>query len=285
MLDATHAKPPTSASARTLLAIGAAGSVLALIILGVSILLRLTTLLANDGPPGSALPATTENAMRLLHRLAASAVGLLAIWASALCWLRRPLRASAMLPTAWVVAATVLLAAIGPLTPGYRFTAVTVANVVGGTVLLMAFWWLREALVAAPTEIRARDPLLFPALLALVVHVGCGAAASALQMRGIRWVAFIHVGSAVLVVIFVGTLLWVRHGRPALTRLVSTMTLLLAAQVLLGIVLLGLEQRPVWLGFLHAMLSPLLAAGLVSIAVRDAAGGQSVQESPASSRS
>ncbi|MDD5323898.1 MAG: hypothetical protein PHR71_01085 [Polaromonas sp.] len=278
MPEPVHPELTPPVSGRSLQVIGTAGSALALAILGASILLRLTTLFSEGGHPVSALPAGIESAVRILHRLAASGVALLALWAVGLCWMRRPLRAKAVMPTTWIVAATVLLAAIGPLTPGYRFTAVTVANVVVGTVLLMSFWWLREALVAMPAKIRSRDPLLLPALLAFLAHVGVGAAASALEMRGIRWVALIHMGSAVLVVVLVGALLWARHGRPTLTRLVATTTLLLAAQAVLGIVLMGLDQRPVGLGFLHAMLSPLLAAGLVSVAVRDSTGGRTTEE-------
>lgn len=276
MVQPTCSKPPLLTPARTLLAIGTTGSALALVILGVSILLRLTTVFANDGHLLSTLPAAIESAVRMLHRLAASGVGLLALWATVLCWMRRPLVAKAVMPTAWIVAATVLLAAIGPLTPGYRITAVTVANVVGGTVLLMACWWLRESMAAAPTRRHARDPLLIPALLVFLAHVGIGAAASVLDMRGIRWVAFIHMGSAVFVIIFVGALLWARHGRAPLTRLVCVMTLLLAAQAALGLALMGTDQRPVWLGFLHAMLSPLLAGGIVSLATRDSTDGWSI---------
>ena len=272
MIESTRPKPPLLTPLRTLLAIGTAGSALALVILGVSILLRLTTVFAENGDPISILPVTIESAVRLMHRLAASGVGLLALWATVLCWIRRPLVTKAVMPTACIVAATVLLAAIGPLTPGYRFAAVTVANLVGGTLLLMACWWLREALAAAPANRQARDPLLLPALLVFLAHVGIGAAASALSVRGIRWLAFLHMGSAVLVVIFVGALLWARYGRARLTRLVGIMTLLLAAQIALGLALMAAAPRPVWLGFLHAMLSPLLAAGLVSIAVRDATG-------------
>ena len=269
MVQPTSQKSPLLTPARTLLGIGTAGSALGLVILGVSILLRLTTVFANDGHPVSTLPAAIENAVRLLHRLAASGVALLALWATVLCWMRRPLVAGDVMPTAWIVAATVLLAAIGPLTTGYRFTAVTVANVVAGTVLLMSFWWLRESLAATPTRRHARDPLLIPALLVFLAHVGLGAAASALSVRGIRWLAFVHMGSAVLVIVFVGALLWARCGRAPLTRLAGVMTLLLAAQAALGLALMAADPRPPWLGFAHAMLSPLLAAGLVSVAVRD----------------
>lgn len=278
MPELTHPELIPPVASRSLRVIGTAGSALALVILGVSILLRLTTQFSEDGHPVSALPAGIESAVRMLHRLAASGVALLALWATGLCWMRRPLRAMAVMPTTWIVAATLLLAAIGPLTSGYRFAAVTVANVVVGTVLLMSFWWLREALAAMPTKIRSRDPLLLPALLAVLVHIGVGAAASALEMRGIRWVALIHMGSAVLVVVLVGALLWTRHGRPPLIRLVATTTLLLAAQVVLGIVLMRLGQRPVEVGFLHAMLSPLLAACLVSVAVRDSTGIRTTEE-------
>lgn len=279
MTQPTGARPSIQTPTRPLQAIGSAGSALALAILGASILLRLTTVFGGDGHPISTLPPAIESAVRLLHRLAASGVGLLALSAAILCWRRRPWVANAVMPTAWIVSATVLLAVIGPLTPGYRFAAVTVVNVVVGTVLLMSCWWLRESLAAASTRHRAHDPLLIPALMVFLAHVGSGAAASALEMRGIGWVAFIHMGSAVLVFLFVGAILWVRHGRERLTGLVGAMTLLLAAQIALGLVLIAMDARPTWLEFLHAMLSPLLAAGLVSIAVRDSGGGR-----PAGSR-
>lgn len=272
MVQSTSPKLPLLTSACTLPGIGTAGSALALVILGVSILLRLTTVFADDGHAVSSLPAAIENALRLLHRLAASGVALLALWAVVLCWMRRPMVARAVMPTAWIVTATVILAAIGPLTTGYRFTVVTVTNVVAGTVLLMSFWWLRELLTATPAHRDSRDPLLIPALLVFLAHVGLGAAASALDMRGIRWLAFIHMSSAVLVIVLVGALLWVRHGRTPLPWLVGTMTLLVAAQVALGLALMAADSRPLWLGFAHAMLSQLLAAGLVSFAVRDSIG-------------
>ncbi len=306
MTQPTGARPSIQTPTRPLQVIGSVGSALALTILGASILLRLTTVFGGDGQPISTLPPAIESAVRLLHRLAASGVGLLALSAAILCWRRRPWVANAVMPTAWIVSATVLLAVIGPLTPGYRFAAVTVANVVGGTLLLMACWWLRESLgywgqtpisqrceapppegepkvrriwALTPKTQRSHDPLLIPALIVFLVHVGSGAAASALEMRGIGWVAFIHMGSAVLVFLFVGAILWDRHGRERLTRLVGAMTLLLVAQIALGLALIAMDARPTWLEFLHAMLSPLLAAGLVSIAVRDSGG-----ERPAGSR-
>jgi hypothetical protein len=54
------------------------------------------------------------------------------------------------------------------------------------------------------------------------------------------------------------------------------MACLLAVQVVLGLVALWIVGRPVGLGFAHAMLSPLLVAGLVSVWVRDSSVVRSV---------
>jgi len=258
-----------TSSVRVLRLIGALGSLLALTILAASILLRLTTVFGSDGAPLSILSADAENAIRMVHRLAASSVGLLALAAAIVCWAKRKMVPDAVQPIIGIVAATVLLALIGPLTPGYRFSAVTVANVVAGTVLLASCWWLREALTVGHTSTPMTHPLLRVAFAVLTVHVGLGAAASALEMRGTHWVAFIHSGSAMLTTLLVGAILWDRRHYPRLAKLVAAMAGLLAAQVALGLVSLWIDGRPVGLGFVHAMLSPLLVAGLVSIAVRD----------------
>ena len=68
-----------NAPTRMFRAIGMAGAALAFAILGASILLRLTTGFGADGLPVSGLPSATEGAVRLIHRLAASSVGLLAL--------------------------------------------------------------------------------------------------------------------------------------------------------------------------------------------------------------
>lgn len=260
--------PPTLR--RALRATGVIGALLALTILGASILLRLTTVFGTDGVPHSNLSVDIENATRMVHRLAASSVALLALVASILSWFKRVELPSAVRPTVWIVAATVLLAVIGPITPGYRFIAVTVANVVAGTVLLASCWWLHEALATESRSAAMQHPLLRVTIAVFIVHVGLGAAASAYEMREIHWVAFLHSGSGMLTTMLVGVVLWDRRKHARLATLVSGMIGLLAVQVTLGLVSLWIDVRPVGLGFVHAMLSPLLAAGLVSLAQRDA---------------
>lgn len=268
--------PVVPTSVKTLQLIGGVGSVLAFAILGASILLRLTTVFSDDGAPLSTLATDTENAVRLVHRLAASGVGLLALVASFFCWIWRRDIPHAVKPIAWLVGATVLLALIGPLTPGYRYGVVTVANVVAGTVLLAACWWLHERLTVWPAA-ALTQPSLRIALCVLILHVGLGAATSAYAMRGTHWVAFVHSGTAMLTTLLLGSILWDRRMRPELARLVGVMAALLGVQLVLGLVSLWLEVRPLGLGFMHAMLSPILAAGLVSISVRDGSGLSSAQ--------
>lgn len=254
--------------------IGLAGAALAFAILGASILLRLTTSFGADGLPASGLPSAIEGAVRLAHRLAAAGVGLLAVAAAVLCWTKRGQLAGVTGPTVWIAIATLALAAIGPLTPGYRYAAVTVANVVGGTILLMAFWWLRQAREAMSGHGRSLDALMAVALFVFLAHAGSGAAASALEMRGIRWVAFIHAGTAMLATMFIGAILWERHTTGGMDRIARGTAYLLAVQLALGLITLLVFPRPAWIGFLHSMLALLLAGGLVSIAVRrDARAG------------
>lgn len=271
----TFASPPSNLSIRTLNAIGALGTLLALAILGASILLRLTSEIAADGTVHSTLASELENMVRLVHRLAAASVGLMAVLVTALGWMQRgvapPQATKAIM---WLVAATVLLAVIGPLTPGYRYNSVTIANVVAGTVLLGACWWLREVLSFGPPAPHAvAHPMLRMAFAVLVVHVGLGAAASALEMRGTHWVAFVHAGTGMFMALLLGSILWDRRSHARLTGVVRTMVVLLILQLLLGVVSLWVAGRPVSVGFVHAMLSALLAAGLVSIAVRENATG------------
>lgn len=268
MTDSTLQPVTMVPSIRALRLIGALGALLALIVLGASILLRLTTLFGADGVPVSILSPSAEGTIRLVHRLAASSVGLLALAASILCWGSRKVAPGAVQPVIWVVAATVLLAVIGPLTPGYRFNAVTVANVVAGTVLFVACWWLCETPTVPGNAITSNAYAVRMAFAVLGAHVGLGAATSAYAMHGIHWVAFLHTGSAMLTTLLVGSILWDRRQQARLAKLLWVMTGFLTIQVVLGLIALWMDQRPLALSFVHAMLSPLLAAGLVSIFFR-----------------
>lgn len=249
-------------------AIGAFGAVLALTILGASILLRLNTHFGPDGVPMSILPSEYENTVRMVHRLAATSLGLLALAAAILCWNRRKIIPWAVQPVVWMVAATLLLAVIGPLTPGYHYSAVTIVNVVAGTVLLAACWWLWEVLTDTRSMEITQQPQMRLTIAIVFLHIGLGAAASDYAMHGTQWVSFVHSGSAMLVTLLVGSILWDSRNRASVAKLVVGMAILLSIQIALGLISLWVEGLPVGLGVVHAMLSPILVAGLVSIAVR-----------------
>ena len=248
--------------------IGAFGAVLALVILGTSMLLRLTTIFGVDGQSISTLPASVENTIRLAHRLAASAVGLLALCVAIISWTRRPLPSPFIAPMAWIVVSTVMLAIIGPLTPGYRLTTVTVGNVVGGVVLLMAFWSLRESAVNKLLARNPVEPVLSIAIVAFLAHVAAGAAASAFDMHNVRWFVFVHIGTALLATMFVGASVWDRRRDATIAGWTVAAAGLMVLQLALGCALMWLGTRPTWLAYVHGMLSPLLAITLVSLANR-----------------
>ena len=250
--------------------IGAFGAVLALLILGASMFLRLATVFGPGDQAMSTLAPAIEQAARLVHRLSASGVAVLALGALVLSWRCRRPAMPLLQATAWVVASTVVLAVIGPLTTGYRIGMVTVANVTCGMVLLMAFWWLRESVAVLGTAPGRVDGFSWAALIAFVLHVATGAAASAWEMRGIRWPGFLHLGSLVLCIVLVGSIWLAARGHPATARWRAALAGLMGAQLLAGYVLMWQESHPFWLSFLHAMLSPLLAFTLVSLVVRGA---------------
>lgn len=260
-------QPNRQPSAGGLRAIGALGTLLALAILAASILLRLTTHFGVDGVPLSSLSSENESAIRMVHRLAATSLGLLTLAAAILCWIRRSSLPEAVQPVVWMVASTLLLAVIGPLTPGYRYSAVTVANVVAGTALLAACWWLREVLADSSASGIGQQPQIRFTAAIFFLHIGLGAAASDFAMRGIHWVSFVHSGSAMLVTLLIGSILWDSRRRPQVANLVAAMAVLLAIQIALGLISLWMEGLPLGLRVVHAMLSPILVAGLVSIAV------------------
>ncbi|MGI9134977.1 MAG: hypothetical protein ACR2I0_13730 [Rhodoferax sp.] len=268
-ISITRANARLRGSARALAIIGEFGVVLALAILGSSVLLRLATRLDGTDAAVSTLPNFLEHAVRSIHRFSAASVGLLAIAASLLSWMHRNSIAQARWPTAGVVLATLILAAIGPLTPGYRYAAVTLANVLCGSALLMSCWWLRETLLYPDGRDPAPTRGLVLAVLALWIHMGSGALGSAFQMRGLHWVTYLHVATAPLFVLAYGDVLWthVGHGR-TVDRLARPLTLLLVGQVCAGLALLWIDQQPIWLGVTHALASQLLAIGLISFAIR-----------------
>lgn len=274
---------PTCAGTRSqhrLQRIGAAGALLALLILAASMLLRLATVFDAQGHASSTLPALVEQSARLLHRLSASGVALLALWAVLLCWQCRRVAPHWVRPTAWVVACTVVLAVIGPLTSGYRSGAVTVLNVSGGLLLLMSFWWLREAAGLGLTRPAALDRFSWAALAALLLQVASGASASAWAMQGLRWPAYLHMASVVLVLILCGVVLFDQRHKPWQYRRAVAVAGLLLSQLLAGYLLMAQDSRPLGLSVLHALLAPLLACALVSLIKHEAGASQPCADQP-----
>lgn len=268
----SHSEFPPQSELNWLRRIGGIGTALALAILGASMLLRLTTAFSVDGQAYSTLPPVIEQATRLLHRLAAAGVGLLAMFAVAQSWKHRKNSVQPAGPTFWIVGMTVILAVVGPLTPGYKLSAITVVNVGCGMLLLMAFWWLRESIVAASasvSKIRAIGVFSWTALLFFVLHVGTGAAASAWEMKGVRWPAFVHLGSLIVCIILIGKLVILRRRQYLLIRYTTAVEVIFVMQFLTGYVLMWQDQRAVILSFLHGMLSPALAMALVSLLQRN----------------
>ncbi len=74
--------------------------------------------------------------------------------------------------------------------------------------------------------------------------------------------------SAIVLLFAVGEVLWERNGDRPLSRLATAMTVLLFAQMALGVMLMWLGRQPIWLGVVHALMSQVLATGLVSVVLR-----------------
>lgn len=263
--DSTSAHFQPIPAQRRLQHIGLVGAVLALLVLAASILLRLTTEIDPLGRSSSTLAPLHENLARLLHRLSASGVALLALWAVVLSWKYRRLTPHWLQATVWIAVSILSLAVIGPLSSGYRLGVVTVVNVSFGLLLLMSFWWLREAALLGPGPAMPLSRFSWAALAALMLQVITGASASAWAMQGVHWPSFVHLACLVFVLILLGVVLLGQYHRPWQRKRSVVLRVLLASLVVTGYVLMSQDRRPVWLSLLHALLVPLLAASLVSL--------------------
>lgn len=249
--------------------LGAVGAVLTFTILAVSMLLRIATVFTEDGRAISTLPPEVENAARLLHRVSASGIALLTLCTAALCWRHRRSAGHAIAPVAWIVVSTIVLSVIGPLTPGYRVGLITVLNVTVGMLMLVAFWSLRDCAAIEASEVfRSPDRLGQLALVAFLAHVATGAATSAGEMHGIRWLAFLHLALLMPAMALIVAVTVARRSEQAASRSIAALVVLLVLQLAFGYSLMKLDVRPLWLAFLHGLLSPLLAIALVSLGFR-----------------
>jgi hypothetical protein len=244
---------------RTLAVTGLWGALLTIVILAMSVLLRLGTQL-EAGEGISTLPAGVETWARVAHRVAAMGVGILAALAFVAVWRGESPPRPSIRAAGAVVALTVLLAAIGRYTPGYRVDLVTVLNVAGGVALAAAFWALRPRGAAPP------DPVALGALVLLLALAALGAAADVVAMRGARAFGPLHLWMAAIFVGLALTAAWRQRRRRFAAAATAFLT---ASQFALGFALLASrEMRPLALGWLHAMIACALALLLVSLALR-----------------
>ena len=254
---------------RACYALATIGTVLTLLILATSLLLRLATQATLDGNTESVLAPAMEQASRTVHRLSASGVGVLALLALLMCFRKPGLGPGRKQAIAGVLVTTISLALIGPLTPGYRIEAITVLNVALGSLLLMALWSLREFTRATRERPKPLTRMALLTLAALVLHMGTGAGAAAKSqwVHQLGWAVWLHVASAVGFIVCM--VLFMRHRRPnGGVLLVKVWRYLLMSQVLLGGLLMVLSLRPIWLNFSHGIVSALIAMVLLTLMLR-----------------
>jgi hypothetical protein len=243
---------------------GAWGAALTLAIVGLSVLVRLATRI-EAGEAVSLLPGVVEAGVRIAHRLAATGVAVAAAVAllGVLTPQRRDSRRVAALGAILVL--TLLLASIGRYTPGYRIAAVTVANVVAGTLLASAFWWIREESHRSRWAGGAAAPVAaWAAFAALVALSAMGASASALASQGERDFGPAHLWVATLFLALSLTAAWRNRARRAPACAVAALA---AFQYLAGFAILS-HAAGAALSWVHAMGAAVLAPLLVSLAIR-----------------
>jgi len=241
--------------------IGTTGALLVDAMPAASMLLRLATA-APSVDMLSPLPDQVENIVRVTHRMAASGSALLAVVAAILCWLGRPLGRRYVVACAIILTLTVFLTVLGVVSANNRVVAVVAGNVAGGTLLLTAFWWLRVA--ARTNSQRLFDGLALAALIAVLAQVTLGAALSAAPRNALIFIA--HATVALLAAMLGLAAAFMQRRNEKLQGVALAVFVLIAAQAALGIYLSA--HRTTALAWLHGMLAPLLAVGLMSLAVR-----------------
>lgn len=253
-----------------LLRLSRLGTLLSLAILSASAVLRLQTVLDAQGHAVSMLDPDIEYLVRLLHRLSATTVGLIAVTVLILSWRKRRTGLKVWTPALCIACSVLLLILIGPWTSGYLYGGITVLNVLGGMCMLTGFWWLSETIALSNQTQQAglSAVALKPALLRLMLHVASGAATSAWFMYGIHWPVLVHLLTLVPLLALIGK----KAGKPGTPVVVTTYAfaagLAGGLQLLSGSVLLWQSQRTFGLSMLHAVSAYLLMLFLVSAWLR-----------------
>ena len=253
-------------AARLLGLSGMWGTFLTLAVLAASVFLRLSTSLDAAGNAVSSLPETVEILARLAHRIAAMGVTVLALLAAWAALASRPMPLGRVCAVTAVVVLTIFLAVIGRYTTGYKVPIVTLGNVVGGIMLVSAFWWLhRESLPERSSSRGTRFAWL--AFAALLAQSGLGAVTSALAMRGERMLDPLHLSMGALVVALTALAAWPHRKHRETCIFALGLALLAAFQFANGVFLAAAgAARPLAPAWLHALTACALGMGLIALA-------------------
>jgi heme A synthase len=178
--------------------VGVAGALLTLAVIVSSAYLRLVQLgLGCDAWPScyglrlSDGKAIAEGAavpwIRIVHRLAASAVGVLSLCALALAWSGRRASRTPIAAACMLLVLALLLAVLGRAAGSSLSPAVTLGNVAGGMAMLALFWWVKlDAQNAVRVAARRRGALTVitvTAIALLTFQIAVGVLSSA-QLAG-----------------------------------------------------------------------------------------------------
>jgi cytochrome c oxidase assembly protein subunit 15 len=273
-----------------LVGIAASGALITLVIVVASAYLRLVHIglgcepwPACYGTPALAPDSGQVVALRVVHRLAASSVAVLAFLALAFAWPRRARDPSQLAAALALTALTLLLAGLGLAAGRSVAPAVAVVNVGGGLAMLALFTALA---VGCVLHGRWRSPLAYAGAMLLAAAVVLGVLTSATLsgaacpglMRCDAVSAFsataagtertwLHMGhraaglAAAVALAVAAAVAWRRGGRARLAA--GALLVLLAIEVLLGFALVGLAL-PLAAAVAHSAVAALVVGAAVA---------------------
>lgn len=246
------------------------------------------------GTPAVAADSALVVALRIVHRLAASAVAVLAFVALAYAWPERahaPARAAA---SATLVVLALLLALLGIATGARVTPAIALSNVGGGLTMFALFVWLASPPLARGKRSGMRSYALAALLAAAIASgvatsaslagracpelFGCDAAASTARAASHVGLQLAHRAAGVAAAFALAILslvVWRRGARPAALALGT----LAGAELALGAALVLLDL-PLAVAIAHSATAALIVAAVVA----SAGYGRSFDDAPVSAQ-